>query len=224
TRGSVALPYFWSFIEKYGNPRELAQAEVEDVRFFFEHLGLQNQRARRCIALARTWVERPPGIEKKWKKVGKRLVEVVDDSEGEGEREGWEIGHLPVGKYGVDSWRMFCRDSLRGLREVAPPQPDEGRDRDAELELPEWTRCLPQDKELRAYLRWRWLKLGWEWHPVTGERKKADERLLERARDGGVVFEGENGDWKMKMENEEEEENIRRTESFTGVENDVKID
>lgn len=215
TRGAVALPHFWSFIEKYGNPRDLAQAEIEDVRFFFEHLGLQNQRASRCIALARTWVESPPCTGKRWKKIGKRFVEVLEDGEGEGKREAWEIGHLPVGKYGVDSWRMFCRDRLRGLREVDPPPPDEGRDRDAESEQPEWSRCLPQDKELRAFLRWRWLKLGWDWHPVTGEKKKADERLLEMARNGGVVFEGEEGDWKMKVEDKEEEENIRRIGPFT---------
>lgn len=215
TRGAVALPHFWSFIKKYGDPQKLAQAEIENVRFFFEHLGLQNQRANRCISLARIWAESPPCTEKRWKKVGKRLVEVAVDGEGEGKTEAWEIGHLPVGKYGVDSWRMFCRDSLRGLKTVDPPQPDEGRVRDAEGEQPEWSRCLPQDKELRAYLRWRWLKLGWEWHPVTGEKKKADKRLLERAKNGGVVFEGEDGSWKIKAEDKYGEDDIRRIGSFS---------
>lgn len=54
----------------------------------------------------------------------------------------------------------------------------------------EWTRVLPLDKELRAYLRWRWLRLGFDWDPVSGERRGVDEGLRERVWDGGVVVEG----------------------------------
>ena len=53
---------------------------------------------------------------------------------------------------------------------------------------------LAGDKELRAYLRWRWLRNGWEWDPVTGERRKADERELAKADKGGVIYEGDCGE------------------------------
>jgi hypothetical protein len=47
-------------------------------------------------------------------------------------------------------------------------------------------RVLPRDKELRACLRWMWMKEGWEWDPVTGEREVLREDLR-RAVDGGRV-------------------------------------
>jgi len=66
----------------------------------------------------------------------------------------WEIAHLPgVGAYALDSWRIFCRDRLRGT-------PDGGEE---EEEEEEWRRVVPKDKELRAYCRWRWAKEGVKW-------------------------------------------------------------
>jgi methyl-CpG-binding domain protein 4 len=66
----------------------------------------------------------------------------------------WEISHIPgVGAYALDSWRIFCRDRLRG----AP----EGRGAEEE-----WKRVVPKDKELRAYCRWRWAQTGERWEEV----------------------------------------------------------
>lgn len=78
----------------------------------------------------------------------------------------WEIGHLTQGRYAIDSWRIFCRDKLLG-------RPGPGIDPFAAGEgfQPEWMRVLPRDKELRAYLRWRWMQEGWEWDARTGERE-----------------------------------------------------
>lgn len=71
----------------------------------------------------------------------------------------------------------------------------------------EWTRVLPLDKELRAYLRWRWLRVGFEWDCVTGERKVADSKMLEEARYGGVVYEGKEGGVAMEGKGGKEVEN-----------------
>ncbi|EEY19797.1 conserved hypothetical protein [Verticillium alfalfae VaMs.102] len=78
--------------------------------------------------------------------------------------DAWEIGHMTQGKYALDSWRIFCRDVLldrardwNGLG--APPEFQ-----------PEWMRVRPDDKELRACLRWMYMKEGWEWDPSTGEK------------------------------------------------------
>ena len=227
TRAAVALPYFHALITRFPTPASLADADVEAVVGFFRHLGLQNQRARTCVMLARTWVTCPPRRGRRWRRLGYPcagdgrdvgLGEVVGEGDG---RVAWEVGHLPgVGAYAIDSWRIFCRDRLRGVEcadavvESAVVVKDEasgvsaqlveeigmaevrgcGERRQVESELEgEWTRVLPLDKELRAYLRWRWLRAGWEWDPITGERKVVDQMVYERALRGGVILEGEAG-------------------------------
>lgn len=199
TRGSVALPVFYQLMDRYPTPADLAAANQADVVTIIQHLGLQNQRAKKCINLAKAWLERPPEKGKRYrvlhypkrndgKDVGTGDIVGEDD-----ERVAWEIGQLPgIGVYAIDSWRIFCRDELRGLptglpKELTPEAKEE------ELQK-EWTKVLAGDKELRAYLRWRWLRNGWDWDPVTGERKKADEDELAKADEGGVIYEGESGD------------------------------
>ena len=143
--------------------------------------------------------------------------EVLDPKTGEPRcRVAWEVGGLPgIGAYSIDSWRIFCRDKLRrvdNLGELEPYKPhlstsaeenqENANEDKIEIEEPrgEWTRVLPQDKELRAYLRWRWLRCGWEWDPETGERRRAGREVLERGRGGGVIVEGGNGGGGGKME------------------------
>ena len=199
TRGFVALPVFYELMECYPTPADLAAAKQEDVVKIIQHLGLQNQRAKKCISLAKAWLERPPEKGKRY-----RVLHYPKRGDGndvkpgeiigeEDERIAWEIGQLPgIGVYAIDSWRIFCRDQLRGLpnglpKELTPQAKKE------ELQK-EWTGVLAGDKELRAYLRWRWLRNGWEWDPVTGERKKADEGELAKVDRGGIIYEGEHGD------------------------------
>ena len=196
TRGSVALPVFYELMERYPTPADLAVADLDDVVDIIEHLGLQNQRAMKCINLAKAWLERPPEKGKRFRLLhypnkddGKdvKADEVLDEDD---KRVAWEIGQLPgVGTYAIDSWRIFCRDELRGLptglpKEISPVAEKEEMQK-------EWTRVLPSDKELRAYLRWRWLRNGWEWNPVTGDRVQADETAIANAGNGGVICEGE---------------------------------
>ena len=124
-----------------------------------------------------------------------------------------------IGAYAIDSWRIFCRDELRGLptglpKELTPEAKEE------ELQK-EWTRVLAGDKELRAYLRWRWLRNGWEWDPITGERKKGDESELAKADKGGVMYEGDGGDMVVGTVKAEGAEAVK-AEQEIGEEDSVK--
>lgn len=202
TRGAVAMPVFYQLIARYPNPASLASAKHEDVVAFFQHLGLQNQRAKKCIGLAKTWLEYPPTKGKRYRRLhypckddGKDIDPTENPISDDDPRVAWEVGHLVgVGSYAVDSWRIFCRDELRDLDTGLPELADLQDETTRKLELEkEWTRVLPTDKELRAYLRWRWLRLGFEWNPMTGERKLASQKALDDAKRGGVIYEGKEG-------------------------------
>jgi len=203
TRGSVALPLFYTLITRYPTASALAAADVADVIAVFQNLGLQNQRGKRVVALAKAWVVDPPRKGRRWRRRGypglgdgrdvKACEEPIPD-EQEDSRVAWEIGHLPgVGRYALDSWRIFCRDRLRGVEMPVVEYVSPFSEARGVVEEPqgEWTHVLPTDKELRAYLRWRWLRHGWEWDPTTGERRRASEKVIMGAEGGGVVVEGE---------------------------------
>lgn len=96
--------------------------------------------------------------------------------------EAWEIGHLTQGQYAIDSWRIFCRDVLLGKA-----LDWRGSGREAEFQ-PEWMRVVPQDKELRAYLRWMWMREGWQWDPLTGERRVLGEETRAAVEEGRVAY------------------------------------
>ncbi|KAF2084122.1 DNA glycosylase, partial [Saccharata proteae CBS 121410] len=188
TKGTVAIPRFWSFLPDYPTPEDLATAEVAEVADTIRSLGLHNNRARTLIAMARTWVEQPPEGGKRHRRLnyphrgagkGIRRGEVIGDDADDDRFGAWEVAHLPgCGPYALDSWRIFCRDKLRGV----------GSDyNDARLLEPEWKRVVPRDKELRAFLRWMWLREGWVWDPLTGEKEVAGEEVLEKARRGEIV-------------------------------------
>ena len=196
TRGHVALPVFYELMEHYPTPADLAAADLDDVVDIIQCLGLQNQRAATCINLAKAWLERPPERGKRYrvlhypKRGDGRDIKTGDIINEDDERIGWEIGQLPgVGAYAIDSWRIFCRDELRDLPSGLPKElTAEAKEADIEKE---WARVLPLDKELRAYLRWRWLRNGWKWDPVTGDRKRADGAAIAKADKGGVMYEGD---------------------------------
>ncbi|KAL8911772.1 MAG: hypothetical protein Q9171_003105 [Xanthocarpia ochracea] len=232
TRGAVAMPIFYTFITRFPTPSSLASADLPEVVSFFQNLGLQNQRAKKCIALANAWLEHPPTKAKRWRRLhypnlgdGKDIKSSEEPiaEQSEDPRVAWEVGHLPgIGAYGIDSWRIFCRDELRGLGTATLPQfpadgGDEGSRKRIEEEemMREWTRVLPLDKELRAYLRWRWLRLGWDWDPKTGKRRKAEEKVMKAAESGGVICEGDQG-WSLERAWKEEE--IRQEGGLCGVE------
>lgn len=204
TRGPVAIPVLFKLFELYPTIEDMASANHEDIVSIIRGLGFQNQRATKFIALAQKWLESPPGRGKRYRKLNYPLKrdgadvapdEVVRDEAdqgGDGQRDtrvAWEIAHLPgVGAYAIDSWRIFCRDHLRyNQLPVSSTAADEvGYE-------PEWKRVLPQDKELRAYLSWKWLQEGSVWNCENGSRKKADKEMMKRAEKGGVAFDGGDG-------------------------------
>ncbi|EAW11887.1 putative pre-mRNA splicing factor [Aspergillus clavatus NRRL 1] len=199
TRGGVALPVLFKVFDQYPTVEEMSKADLLSLVSMIHCLGFQNQRAQKCIGLAQTWLARPPTRGKRYRKLhypcrldGKDVGcdECIADDDS---RVAWEIAHLPgVGAYSLDSWRIFCRDGLRGL---AKDWKGDGAT-SADF-VPEWKSVLPQDKELRAYLTWMWLKEGWIWDRHTGERKRASEKTMRAARRGGVAHEME-GNWVLE--------------------------
>jgi len=164
TTGIAARPVLNAILTGYPNPEDLAKADLVTLTAIIQPIGLHNRRAKRLIDLARTWVAAPPVKERRYRKLGYpdktsgkdvKVGEILDEADP---REGWEIAHLPgIGRYALDSYRMFHRDKLRGI--------------DTEKEEPEWKRVTPQDKELRAWLVWRWQKEGYAYNIETGKRK-----------------------------------------------------
>ena len=194
TRGKQAIPVFYELMEKYPTPDSLVDAEKEDIVPIIHHLGLQNQRASTYQTYAAIWVETPPEKGKRYAVRGYpsqhsgRDVKKGDVLSDEDEREAWEIGHMTQGPYAIDSWRIFCRDVLRG---IAKGWNGEGSTHEGFQ--PEWMRVVPEDKELRAYLRWMWLKEGFEWDPFTGEKEIASPELTRAAMEGRVAWDDKGG-------------------------------
>ncbi|EWZ40718.1 DNA glycosylase [Fusarium oxysporum Fo47] len=183
TRGSQAHPVFQKLISQYPTPTHLAEACFSDLADLIRPIGLHNSRAARFIAFAKTWLEKPPNKSRRYRKLHYPLQgdgldigkdEVLDEDDV---RQGWEVAQLPsLGPYAIDSYRIFHRDMLRGSA-------DDWNGLNAVRGFePEWKRVVPLDKELRAYLRWMWLKEGWIWNPETGGKIRASEERMERER------------------------------------------
>ncbi|TGJ84131.1 hypothetical protein E0Z10_g4637 [Xylaria hypoxylon] len=185
TTGKAAIPVFRALMEKYPTPSALAAADAADLVARIKHLGLGSVRAAAIQRYARAWLENPPrnGVRHAVKNYEPRRT----DDEGGLVRAGsgdsaWEIGHMTQGAYALDSWRIFCRDVLRS--EAADWK---GAGREGEFQ-PEWMRVLPQDKELRACLRWMWMREGWQWDPRTGEKVVLSPDLRRAVQDGRVGY------------------------------------
>lgn len=199
TRGGVALPVLFQVFERYPTIEAMAAAAQSEFVSLIRCLGFQNQRATKCITLAQTWLTNPPTPHKRYRRIhyprefdGRNVGrdECIDQ---EDLRVAWEVAHLPgVGAYSLDSWRIFCRDELRGLAEdwIGTGAKESGF-------VPEWKCVLPQDKELRAYLTWMWLKEGWVWDYNTGDLTAASEKTMRAAQSGGVAHE-EEGNWVLE--------------------------
>jgi methyl-CpG-binding domain protein 4 len=149
TRGTTALPVLFALLARYPTPQHLSSASLEDLTTLLQPLGLHNIRAIRLIALANAWLAAPPCKERRYRKLHYPLrgcgadVKPGEVLDAEDEREGWEIAHLPgMGKYALDSYRIFHRDRLRGVED------DKGVE-------PEWKRVRAEDKDLKAYLEWK---------------------------------------------------------------------
>lgn len=184
TKGASARPVFLELLHRYPRPKDLAEAEEGDLVELMRPIGLQKIRAKRFVAFARAWLEDPPrkGC-RRWKvnyptgagtsNVGKNEVTGDEDP-----RDGWEIARLPgMGPYALDSFRIFHRDVFRGLTEnwMGKGAADQNFE-------PEWKRVIPTDKELKACVKWMWLKEGWLWERGTGKKIKASSARMKAER------------------------------------------
>lgn len=196
TAGKQARPVLEQLLSEYPNPEALALARFEHVAEMLYPIGLYNNRAKRLLDMAATWLEEPPVPGRGYTRARDRKYTAVPLSRPEAERveydkaktglsdelascalptsdSFWEIAHLPgVGPYALDSFRIFHRDEMRGLSEDWL-----GKGARAGM-IPEWHRVLPADKELRAYLKWLWEKEGWDWNWETGNRTKLKARRI----------------------------------------------
>ncbi|CAD0096315.1 unnamed protein product [Aureobasidium mustum] len=204
THGKAARPIFEQVMETYPTPSDLAAANISELSEMIHSLGFQNQRAKKLIKIAETWVGQPPQKGKLYRTMdypnkgnGRHLKpkETVDEDVEDCVQAGaLEIAHIyGLGPYAWDSWRIFCRDKFRGVAEgyngegVPGYKPSSQAKENSEFE-PEWKRVVPLDKELRACLRWMWLREGWEWDPLTGNKKKAASTLMREASDGVATW------------------------------------
>ena len=188
TKGKDAIPIFFKLMEKYPTPADILAAEREDIIAIQYHLGFQTQRAETYQKYAHFWIHDPPVKGKRYRVdhypgpgdgMDVKKGEVLNDADP---RSAWEIGHVTQGRYAIDSWRIFCRDILRG---EAEGWNGDGREDGFQ---PEWMRVQPRDKELIAFLRWMWLKEGFKWDPETGEKEVAGKELMEAAITGKIAW------------------------------------
>lgn len=202
TNGKLAVPAFRRVRERFPAPAELLDQSIKgELLDMIRHLGLPNVRLAYIQRYARAFIENPPkaGVRHRVRNYDKRAVSPLwrDASSGDSEDpershplsdggnqdlETWEIGHMTQGKYAIDSWRIFCRDELLGRAEDW-----NGKGREPEFQ-PEWMRVKPADKELRACLRWMWMREGWEWDPATGERTVLREEMQRAVNEGRVEY------------------------------------
>ncbi|KAF7546361.1 hypothetical protein G7Z17_g8491 [Cylindrodendrum hubeiense] len=206
TNGKLAIPMFYKVKERFPSLEHVADsANAEELVGMIRHLGLSVVRVAFMQKYARGFLQDPPraGVRYKVKNYDRRdvdpLLKALDSGLAVDEQipsplggdtedlEAWEIGHLTKGKYSIDSWRIFCRDQLLGRAEDW-----NGKGREPEFQ-PEWMRVMPADKELRAYLRWMWMREGWEWEPASGERTVLREEMLRAVNEGRVEYDDTGG-------------------------------
>jgi methyl-CpG-binding domain protein 4 len=168
TYGLTARPVLFRILTTYPTPLSLSRAHLKELSAMLQPIGLQNTRAVRLIALAKAWVAAPPCKERRYRKLHYPLKGCgTNVKPGEilglnDDRGGWEIAHFPgMGPYALDSFRIFYRDRLRGVHS-------------ADGEEPEWKRVVPKDKDLKAYLKWKWAEDGWNWNEATGVRMRIE--------------------------------------------------
>ncbi|KAI0829982.1 DNA glycosylase [Hypoxylon sp. FL0890] len=191
-KGKHAIPVFHELMKKYPTPRDIAEADTNDIVAMIRHLGLSAVRAAAIQKYARIWLENPPQVDVRYAvKNYPGPGDAADTHAGEVlgpddlRASAWEIGHMTQGRYAIDSWRIFCRDVLLGRAEDW-----RGKGREGEFQ-PEWMRVLPSDKELRACLRWLWMQEGWAWDPRTGEREVLSEDMRRAVDEGRVAYDND---------------------------------
>ena len=199
TKGVAAIPVFQKLKQRFPTKGDLADLDnANEIVDIIRHLGLGQNRLAMIQKYARIFLEYPPQPGIRFRVKGYSINEDLPcerDSLPHAEYastpvidpESWEIGHMTQGKYAIDSWRIFCRDVLLGRAEDY-----NGKGRAPEFQ-PEWMRVLPADKELRAFLRWMWMREGWEWDPATGDKTVLRAELQRAVEEGRVEWDDTGG-------------------------------
>jgi hypothetical protein len=205
TKGTAAIPTFRQVIQRFPTQQDLADPTSTPLLIYMiRHLGLSERRAKSIQRIARGWLDRPPSQFARYpvRNYVQRELDMNDTEflqhnyttlsrtdtmtpDTPHDVDSWEIGHLTQGRYALDSWRIFCRDVLLGK---ALDWKGTGAQDSFQ---PEWMRVLPQDKELRAFLRWMWMKEGWEWDPKTGEKFPLRPEMWKAVNEKGVSWDHE---------------------------------
>ncbi|KAJ9475632.1 ENDO3c domain-containing protein [Pseudozyma hubeiensis] len=170
------MPVFWELLKRWPDEHCLARADIVELTDLLQPIGLHNIRAKRLVSMAQTMVEIPYDESNMFKSRDRTAPDTP-------------IGIYPgVGRYAIDSWRIFVAGGgasvgLRGAKPVSPFDTDSMEaaasetqlasalplmPRNGEAKEAEWKAVMPLDKELRAYLVWRWAKEGQVWDPVRG--------------------------------------------------------
>ncbi|XP_039627488.1 methyl-CpG-binding domain protein 4 [Polypterus senegalus] len=101
TSGKMAIPVLWQFLERYPSPEVARRADWKEIAELLKPLGLNELRAKTIVKFSDEY------LAKNWK---------------------YPIELHGIGKYGNDSYRIFC--------------------------VNEWKRVTPQDHKLNKYHAW----------------------------------------------------------------------
>mgnify|MGYP005989102611 CR=1 FL=1 len=187
TSGQLAIPTFRNIKDRFPSPEAIGDPDnAAEIIEMTRHLGLCMMRLKYLQKYARAFMQTPPKANIRYcvKHYDARDLDIDDVS---ADTQAWEIGHMTQGKYALDSWRIFCRDEL-----LSRAEDWNGKGREGEFQ-PEWMRVMPTDKELRAYLRWMWMREGWEWDPITGEKTVLRDEMRMAVDEGRVEYDDTGG-------------------------------
>jgi len=140
TTGRAAIPIFRILMSQWPTPSLMCKVPVATLEHILHPLGLSNVRAKRLIDLSLMYLSNPP------------TPDILHKSRAKGEPP-TPISHLPgVGKYAIDSYRIFC------------------------VPGDEWKQVRPTDKPLCRYLKWKWAVEEYRiWTPEFGDVIEANE-------------------------------------------------
>lgn len=187
TSGQLAIPTFRKIKDKFPSPEAIGDpTNAAEIIEMIRHLGLCMMRLKYLQKYARTFMQTPPQASVRYN-VKHYDARDLDTDDVSADAQAWEIGHMTQGKYALDSWRIFCRDEL-----LSRAEDWNGKGREGEFQ-PEWMRVMPTDKELRAYLRWMWMREGWEWDPITGEKTVLRDEMRMAVDEGRVEYDDTGG-------------------------------
>lgn len=103
TTGKMAIPVLWKFFDRYPSPEVASQSQWEPIAELLKSLGLNQLRAKTIVRFSDEY------LNKEWR---------------------YPIELHGIGKYGNDSYRIFC--------------------------VGEWRQVTPQDHMLNKYHAWLW--------------------------------------------------------------------